>query len=494
MHTAAAGYEATIRVPLRVESISAIQKFFLAVAESLQCPAKTGKEVELGIEEALIAIFKSSGAGNDDRCTVTLEFRTDVIRIVAKVAGRPFDSRAHPVRHEPMSSLDDDYAGLGNFLLQELMDSVQWRYVEKEGQEVELIKGLPAPIDPARLLQPAPKEGENRGPVGAVAFRTVANPDDALALSICAYDIYRYAYKDVIYYPQELLSRVQGGTMRCWIAADERGTVFGHYALLKKKSEDVVAEMGAAFVRPECRKDGLFRQLCDIAHREVFDSGLRGLFSLSVTNHIGTQMTSERVGRRSVGLRLASTPAIFVEGAAPGDRITSVLNYQQLASRESREIFVPDRYRDIALECYSLLGIAVTEGTGSAGEEEEGYLDCKRDHTWNRAIIEARGTGVSCQKLRAMTDLLVESGVAHIQLSIDLEDPGAPELAAEAMLLGYCYSGIFPESLGGRDALQLQYLNGITIAPEKILLYQESAKRIMDFIREEAPHLFDTLR
>jgi anti-sigma regulatory factor (Ser/Thr protein kinase) len=486
-------YEATIQVPPRVESITAVQKFFGALSDSMNCPAKIRTDVELGIEEGLVSLFKNAGsAGGREKIIVDLEFRTDAIRIVAKAAGRPFDSRKLPTRNEPLRSLDEDDLGLGNFLLQEVMDSVQWRYVEKEGQELEMIKGLPATIKPARELQPLDESGEQHRIVGTISLRTVQSLDDALALTICAYDIYRYAYKDVIYYPQELLARISSGKMQCWIAVDEAGTIFGHYALMKKNAEDMIAEMGAAFVRPECRKDGLFRQLCEVAHTEIFRSDLRGLYSLSVTNHTSTQMTSERVGRRSVGLRLASTPAIFVEGAAPGDRITSVLNYCQLVKRTPRAVYVPAPYREIIFDAYALLGIPVVEG-GETGNEtfDNGYVECKRDQTWNRALVDARGTGASCHKLRAVTELLVESGIAHILLSIDLEDPGAPQLAAEAGALGYVYSGLFPESMeSGKDALQLQYLNGIKVDPSRILLYQESAKMIMDFIKSEAPQVF----
>jgi len=310
-------------------------------------------------------------------------------------------------------------------------------------------------------------------------------------VAICAYDIYRYAYKDVIYYPEELLERNESGLMRSWIARDEAGTVFGHYAMMKKKADSRVAEMGAAFVRPECRRGGVFNALSEAIHEDAARSGLLGLFSLSVTNHVATQKISERNGRRSVGIRLASSPAVFVEGARPGDRVTTVLNYRPLGTREPRRIFPPEPYREMILRSYGWLELPVRVEGPALGVVGEDRVECDRDLTWNRAVLEARGGDTARHKLRAYTELLLEQSVACLVLSLDLEDPGTPALAEEAARMGYVYSGIFPDSMKwGSDALQLQLLNGIRLDPEEIRLHQESAREILDFIRREAPGLF----
>ena len=87
-------------------------------------------------------------------------------------------------------------------------------------------------------------------------------------------------------------------------------------------------------------------------------------------------------------------------------------------------------------------------------------------------------------KLAAFTEFLTEQGLACIQLALDLEDPGTPALAAAAEDLGFFYSGLFPESgPGGHDMLELQLLNGITIDPGQIRLYQDSGQAIMAYLK-----------
>lgn len=80
-------------------------------------------------------------------------------------------------------------------------------------------------------------------------------------------------------------------------------------------------------------------------------------------------------------------------------------------------------------------------------------------------------------------------------LSLDIESPYTPKLAQEAAKLGYFYSGIFPSSFhGGHDALEMQFLNELTVDLDKIILYQPSGKEIMNFIRQEVPHVFMTAK
>jgi hypothetical protein len=268
--------------------------------------------------------------------------------------------------------------------------------------------------------------------------------------------------------------------------------VLGHYALIKKHLDDRIAEMGAAFVRPEARGGGLFARLCEVAHTDARMLPLAGLFSLSVTNHLATQKTSERMGRRTVGLMLASSPAIFVEGARPGERITTALNYQSLGPRAPRLLYLPTVYRERLIQSYDWLGLTIME-ENPPSSLPPGRATCDRDLTWNRAVVEVTGGLEAAYKLRAYTELLLEQGVASILLRIDLEDPGAPLLTDEARALGFCYAGILPESLhDGHDALILQRLNGVRLDPAEILLQMDSAKQILAWIQDEAPGLFET--
>ncbi|MBP8290593.1 MAG: ATP-binding protein [Chromatiaceae bacterium] len=483
-------YTTEIELPRHDASLGAVQALFANLCGSLGVPDPIRREVELALEEGLINFFKHAiPEGVDTPVRLRIEFHDEAIRLVARAAGRPFDFARLPHYQAPRS-LEETPQGLGTFLIERAMDSVKWRYLEKEGQEFEMVKRLPAPLVPGHgnaALRPDRRQVQIQG---EISYRRLQTAEEALALASAAWDLYGYGYKDVIYYPDRVLEQSRTGQLLSWIAIDEAGTVIGHYAMMRHRPEDPLGEMGAAFVLPEARKGGIFRRLSDRLHADAAQSGVRALYSLSVTHHVATQKASEALGRITVGLRLASSPAVFVEGARPGDRITTTFNYHQVVPRACRTIYPPRRHREMIRQGYDWLGLSVTEADPSAQvpSGHDDFLECHRDLTWNRALIEAAGGEAVHYKLAAFTAFLVEQGIACILLSIDLEDPGAPALTAAAEALGYFYSGIFPESgRKGHDVLELQFLNGITLDPSQIQLHQPSAKAILAYILALGP-------
>lgn len=493
-------YKSQLRVPRQTMSILAVQSFFKTICREMKVNEKIQLELELAIEEALTALFSHSAEKSANTQTeVVLEVFNALIKVTIKTPGRPFDSNKSPDYDPENIEGGLDKLGLVKFILQSMVDSVQWRYIEKEGQEVIFTKTLPDPIGLEGFLQSLEAEKNSSAQPFAlsenITYRRLNTYEEAVAVAACAYDIYGYQYKDIIYYPEKFLERNLSGLTYSFIAIDEKGTVYGHSALMKQQAEDKIAEVGASFMLPQCRKGGIFGEIASRVANYAFELELDGVYALSVTDHVATQKISEKYGRISTGVRVGSSPAIFVEGANHGERTTTVLNYRQVAARQPRNLYVPEQYKEIILYTYQCLDIQVNPVTplvASADEDaQESYFDFYHDVTWNRATINASGGDTVCYKLHAITDILKQNKVDCILLSIDLESRYAPLLAKTATELGYFYSGVFPSSFkDGHDALQLQLLNGITVNPDAIVIYQQSAQAIMDFIKKEAPQVF----
>ncbi len=318
-----------LRFPRHDASLGAIQACFASLCQSLGIADEIRREVELALEEGLTNFFKHAMLlGTDSPVHLRIEFQPDAIRLLARASGRPFDFARLPHYQAPRF-LEETPVGLGTFLIEQVMDSVKWRYVEKEGQEFEMIKRLPAPIapGPASQVLGGPRAGVRIQ--GDIVYHRLGTLAEALALASAAWDLYGYAYKDLLYYPEQVVRQVQTGQLLSWIATDEAGQVLGHYAMLRHGPDDPLGEMGAAFVLPEARMAGVFRQLSDRLHadarhsgvrmagvfRQLSDrlhadarhSGVRALYSLSVTHHIATQKISAEAG--SARRRAASPSA-----------------------------------------------------------------------------------------------------------------------------------------------------------------------------------------
>lgn len=492
-------YKAELKVEHDAISFRAVQRFFDSLCGDLAVPSREKLDMELAIEEGVMYLVEAA-AGTDAACQpidISIEFDNSSITITMLSPCRPFDHGSLP-RYDPEAAaaeeVESSCRSLGSFLMFKKLDSVQWRYIEKTGMQLSMHKMLPAV---ASVRERGPKGAvrpESAAELaGELSIRPLKTEKEALAVSICAYDVYKYAYKDVVYYPAQLLEDNRGGKMLSMIAIDEAGKVIGHYALVKNTPQDRIGELGAAFVRPEFRKHNIFMRLCDAMHENFEGLDLDGVFSLSVTSHAGTQKHSERTGRKTTGIRLASAPAVFVEGAKPGERVTSVVNYRQLSRRPLKTIYIPDRYNDIILSAYGDIGVDIRQGR--AGEDPAGSVrqgvSCKNDFVWKRSSIDVYGGPNSQGKLQAYFELALEQKMASIVLAVDLQNPEAPQIAEFAAGLGFFYSGVMPECLkGGRDALHMQYLNGETVDTSKMILYTDPAKRIMDFIMREAPGVF----
>ena len=486
-------YSTEISFPRHQASLSALQAYFSDLCQNLGVPEKIRDQVALALEEGLSNFFKHTiPSGDETPLRLRIRFSDEAIQLKARAAGRPFDFSKIPKYRLPQS-IEDTPEGLGTFLIEKLMDSVTWRYLEKEGQEFEMQKKLPAPIALHRGASIPAAAEDTRRDHGEIAYRRLSTREEALALASAAWDIYGYGYKDVIYYPDQVVEQSQSGKLLSWIAVNQNNRVVGHYAMMRYAPDAPLGEMGAAFVLPELRKAGVFRELAERIHAEAEKSSAHALFSLSVTNHVATQKASEAMGRLSVALHLASTPAIFVEGAKPGERITTVLNFRQLKPRANRVIYPPPRHRDMILQSYDWLGLTISDGAGKTQEADTGEdrLEYQRDLAWNRAKITAAGGEAVRYKLAAFTEFLVAQQVACIMLAIDLENSSAPALCDAAEALGFFYSGIFPESgQNGHDVLELQFLNGVVLDPAEIKLHQPSAKSIMDYIRRQGATCF----
>lgn len=517
-------YKAQLKVEHDAISFRAVQHFFNSICADLKIPAREKSDMELAIEEGIMYLIEAGSASEPAAGPLDISIVIDEASITITMLSpcRPFDHESLPEydpanaasqvesagcaqRTNDKNQYNEAIRGLGSFIMLKKLDSMQWRYIEKTGMQLSMYKMLPV-SDEIKMRGGGAGNAVNTPPssrpepeISDITIKPLETEKEALAVSICAYDIYRYAYKDVIYYPAQLLENNRLKKMRSLIAVDAAGKIAGHYALMKNDAKDHIGELGAAFVRPEFRKHNIFKRLCDAMHEGLEEYGVKGVFSLSVTSHAATQKQSERTGRITTGIRIASAPAVFVEGLKPGERVTSVVNYRQLSERPAREIYAPERYRGIITRTYELLGIKIIESACDAAATtadrseaplQEG-VSCKNDFVWLRSLIEIYGGEHSCGKLHAYFDLALEYKMASIVLSIDIQNPHAPRIAEYAAGLGFFYSGLLPQCLkNGHDALQLQYLNGETINPDKIILHMDSAREIMDLIRTEAPHIF----
>ena len=77
--------------------------------------------------------------------------------------------------------------------------------------------------------------------------------------------------------------------------------------------------------------------------------------------------------------------------------------------------------------------------------------------------------------------------IAAINLFLKLTDPLTCRLTEEFEKMGFFFAGILPETMIG-DAFMLQYLNNVEFDYDKLVIYQDSTKEILAYIRAHDPN------
>jgi serine/threonine-protein kinase RsbW len=77
--------------------------------------------------------------------------------------------------------------------------------------------------------------------------------------------------------------------------------------------------------------------------------------------------------------------------------------------------------------------------------------------------------------------------VSSINLFLNLADPLTWHLTGEFEKMGFFFAGVLPQSQVG-DALVLQYLNNVAFDYNKLVLYNDFTKELMEYIREHDPN------
>jgi serine/threonine-protein kinase RsbW len=454
----------------------------------------------LAVEEAVVNVVEHSFEP-DEAATYQLVFEpmTSGIRIVIKDKGLPFAPSLVPEYTGPTDLDGATGSGLGLFLMKKSVDEIEFHNLGREGKELHLIKHLPhksiVEYEESADLAFFPKPTTDQAaPVEKKAFTIrLMEPSESFEVSRLFYRAYGYSYGiDSIYYPDRF-ERLHGdGSIISVVTVDEDGAIVGHFALVKESPDSRTAEAAMAVVQPAFRGQGCQNAMMARLLDEARTSGLAGVFSKAVTNHVYAQKAGEKAGFKRVSI---------VVGLIPADRSFKGIQ-SELTQRESvaygyyvianpSVVVHPPRHHAPFIEgIYGNLGLERTFApVAEALPGQEATLKTTVIPTYNRATIEVEryGEGVLRQLKAALKDLCVRK-IDQITLYLPLEDPCTGLMCAEFEALGFFIAGVLPFSHDG-DVLMLQYLNNVPIDYSKIQVASEAGKTILEYVRTHDPNV-----
>jgi serine/threonine-protein kinase RsbW len=131
----------SIAFPGRFSSLSEIRKFYAQAAEEAALDEKSICEVELAVDEAASNIidhaYEGEGKG-DIECSYEIE--PGRLEVIMRDHGKAFDPekvKAPNIRNNPRRRKQ---RGLGLHFMKSLMDSVEFSFSSKNGNELRMVK------------------------------------------------------------------------------------------------------------------------------------------------------------------------------------------------------------------------------------------------------------------------------------------------------------------------------------------------------------------
>ena len=326
-----------------------------------------------------------------------------------------------------------------------------------------------------------------------ISFRYLL-PDEGHLVS----EAIRIAYGDSydvrwVYDPAEVSARIEAGTYVSFVAESAAGELLCHEGMSLAAAGDAVGHSGQAVTMPAARGQHIFtrtkRHLMDWAR----ERGLAGMYSEATAAHPYSQRANLELGAHETGFLLGWIPA-SVSNDAAGEkrrRQSAALFYTKLNDGHERDVYAPERHREIVAQTLALCELRGTLADPPAEAElrarTELHVEVDADH--NLALITAHAPGADLEAVVAAErhHLFHRECLDAVYLDLPLEDPATALLADHLERLGVSYAGVFPNNRTDGDVLRMQSLHRARIAADDVAVASDHGRELLDYVLADLP-------
>ncbi len=484
-----------ITIPAKLPYLPAALAFSAELSRLAGFDKSSENQIRVALEEIITNVIRH-GFGDVEKGDVEIicEDGHSGISFIVYDRGMPFDPSKLPEYSPEKATLDSGLEGLGTFLAKKNMDEIVYRNLGREGYAITLTKNLKSShvekmfaADELERYNDAPRSREETK-LPEYTIREF-HETEAIEISKCAYKAYGYTYDDYIYYPEKITSYNKDHLMYSLVAATDENIVMGHCAVKKNLAEDIIGELGVAFVKPEYRGGGIFVKMTEALFSKCREIGLAGTYARSVTSHTISQKICFNFNMKACAILFAAFPETNFKGLAETapQRESGIVFYFPFAARETYNVYPPARHRAAVEKIYANLGISVKISSAKdvAGLKlSRNTISSSTTHNvLNSALIEISSYAPDTAAIikHKVKQLCVEK-IDVIYMHLDIENPHTESFSEEFENSGFFFAGILPCALNGYDALILQYLNNVNIDADRINIFSEDGREILKYI------------
>ncbi|GEM_PF-4761222 len=458
---------AHVELPVKLESLRVSVYFIRVLLETLDLPEDIVMALEVAAEEVISNVIEHSGLTEEDFFELDVWNRAGAIEVVIREKGVPvsldeelervFDKTAEDFVENP------EEKGLGFYILNRLVDEVEFHYEARRGKVIKLVKRLPYDS----ILSEKRREYDFEVDFSLLKSGFLG-PDDALLISQCIWHVYGYSYLwDVVYYPQKLAKYIESGDIipyGYWYELEGEKRLVAHCALENPGDWFTDVEIGMAVVVKNVRKKGLLKVMTDKLI-EFAKNKLRkkAVFVQAVANHPVSQRVALKNGFVPTAFLLSFLPAGMNFDGSGLNKRGAVVVFYKVFERDKKVLFVPFKYADFVEGIYKSLKLEINiiypelswDEAKVASEvktlwredQKSGYVFIKRAGFDLVRILEERIRSFKAK------------GAASCYVDVCLEDEKTASFVDWLLLDGFTVAGILPEHIEGEDYLRMQWID-----------------------------------
>lgn len=504
--------KSVLTIPNDTSYLPVVRSYVMVVAAQHGFDETQACDIRLAVDEACTHVIETAfEPGEEGELTISSQRFSSGLRVTIADKGMPFDPGLIE-EYDARGGLDRNLRGLPFYLIQQVMDEVNFVNKGREGKELQLTKYLEVPSVETYFSREELRQYDTEvepAPSSIYEYRWM-EPGDALEVSRCIYKTYGYTYPgEHVYFPERIVAMNQSGEMISAVAVIETGEVIG-YCALSGHPDDPVMEIGQAVVVPAHRGRGVLKGLSDMVMGAARLRGLSGLFAQAVTLHPFSQRVTLKYGFRESALLLGYVHRAIqmkeISGGELPQRESVIYSYRPLCEVPCSRVYSPPHHRSMINSIYDNLGFerefAASEDPGL--NDEPSPLEPKIPHfnlstkvVSNLGIATMEilnyGLGIEQEVKDKLRDLSHEE-IAVIYMKLPLGDPDTAIVCQGIEELGFFFAGIQPgqASQAGKqmrcgDLLCLQYFNGPRINYDLLQLYSDFANQLAQYVRTNDP-------
>jgi len=454
--------DAHLRLKAKTGVIGSASDFTYKWAINAGLPEDDAARLTLAVTEVVTNIVLYAYPSDEGEFEITYHPGLTQVEVIIQEFGEPFDPDRH--KYDQKRALaEGDFHGAGLALTTHMVDKFVFLHTGKSGKEFRLVKNVPYRL-------------------------SVATPDDAEDIAKLIYRTYGYTYaKESIYFPKKNEQALSAGDKFAVMVRSSSGEAVGHFAVLRNTDSNI-GEVAEVVVSPPHRRRGLMTRMLNALIGLAKKEGLQALFGEAVAVHLISQNVNHKLGFHSSALLLASLPVTkyrdLVE-SYPQD-VSVVVDFLLLDQIESRQVYLPEKYRNVLAKIYARQGIHLIdkqpEEFRPAGETQFS-LSIQYDNKSACVVVEDYGADLE-ELIAKLTASAREEGLHTAFFDLPLDHPGTTSAVGAFEKQQYLFGGLMFMFHKERDYLRMQ----CTTSPldmNLVYVYSDMAREIKRQVEKE---------